>query len=110
MVRGRLCCLVFLLCTAPTWAQTVASPLADDLPRHGVIGLVVVAADSAKPENPQTYPLTVKAVVPGGSPAPTDPSQHIDDGDPRARALVRVAAFCLDWRTIPSVQVPTFVG
>jgi uncharacterized protein len=67
MVRDSLCCLVFLLCSSPTWAQTVASPLADDLPRHGVIGLVVVAADSAKPENPQTNPLTVKAVVPGGS-------------------------------------------
>jgi pimeloyl-ACP methyl ester carboxylesterase len=67
MVRGSFHCLVFLLCSASTWAQTVASPLADDLPRHGVIGLVVMAADSAKPENPRTNPPTVKTIAPGGS-------------------------------------------
>jgi S1-C subfamily serine protease len=67
MAGGRFCCLVFLLCCASTRAQTVASPPADDLPRHGVIGLVVGAADSAKPESPLTNPPTVKTIVPGGS-------------------------------------------
>jgi uncharacterized protein len=67
MARGRFCSLVFLLCSASTWAQTAASPLADDLPRHGAIGLVVVAADGAKPESTQTNPPTVKTIVPGGS-------------------------------------------
>lgn len=67
MVRGCFCCLVFLLCSASTWAQAVASAPSENLPRHGVIGLVVVAADSAKPDDPQTNPPIVRTVVSGGS-------------------------------------------
>lgn len=66
MVRGCFCCLVFLLFSASTWAQAVVSAHSDDLPRHGVIGLVV-AADSARPEDPKTNPPTVRTTVSGGS-------------------------------------------
>ena len=65
--RACFCCLALLSCSAIAPAQTVASPRSDDLPRHGVIGLAVVAADPAKPEDPQTNPPTVKTVVPGGA-------------------------------------------
>ncbi len=40
---------------------------ADDLPRRGVIGLAVAASDSSHPENPETNPLIVTAVVPGSA-------------------------------------------
>lgn len=40
---------------------------ADDLPRHGVIGLTIAAPDLTKPEDPQTNPPTVKAVSPGSA-------------------------------------------
>src|ERR1700691_223781 len=48
-------------------AQSVSPQRTDDLPRHGIIGLVVVPADPAKPANPQTNPLIVKTVVSGGA-------------------------------------------
>jgi pimeloyl-ACP methyl ester carboxylesterase len=48
-------------------AQSIASRHVDDLPRHGVIGLLVVSAEPAQPANPQTNPLVVKTVVPGGA-------------------------------------------
>src|SRR5258708_4114801 len=67
MVRGCFCCLVCLLCSASTWAQAVVSASSENLPRHGVIGLLVVAADSAKPDDPQTNPPIVRTVVSGGS-------------------------------------------
>jgi pimeloyl-ACP methyl ester carboxylesterase len=67
--RAWFCCLALLWCSAIAPAQTVTSAASDDLPRRGVIGLVVVAADTAKPEDPQTNPPTVKTVVPGGAAA-----------------------------------------
>jgi uncharacterized protein len=39
----------------------------DDLPRHGVIGLVVAPFDPSKPVDPKTNPPVVKTVVPGGA-------------------------------------------
>ena len=62
------CCslsLVLLLFSAPADAQGT-SAMADDLPRHGLVGLVVSAADSSKPEYPEMNPPTVKSVVTGG--------------------------------------------
>ena len=41
--------------------------LADDLPRHGVIGVLVSPADPAKPEDPKTNPPTAQTVLPGSS-------------------------------------------
>src|SRR5260221_9577219 len=67
MVVGCFRSLVFLLGSASTWAQAVASASSENLPRHGVIGLLVVAADSAKPDDPQTNPPIVRTVVSGGS-------------------------------------------
>lgn len=67
--RASFCCLALLSCSAIAPAQTVTSVGSDDLPRHGVIGLVIVAADTAKPEDPLTNPPTVKAVVPGSAAA-----------------------------------------
>jgi pimeloyl-ACP methyl ester carboxylesterase len=70
-MKFRACfyCLVVLSCSVIAPAQTVTSARSDDLPRHGVIGLIIVAADTAKPEDPQTNPPTVKTVVPGGAAA-----------------------------------------
>lgn len=65
MVRGCFCCLLLLLCSASTRAQTNASAVSDDLPRHGVIGLVLTP-DVAKPKEPQTNLPTVGTVVSGG--------------------------------------------
>ncbi len=56
-----LSCAVLLLISFPLMAQ------ADDLPRHGVIGLAVTPADITKPEDPKTNPPTVKTVVSGGA-------------------------------------------
>ncbi|HXN99813.1 MAG TPA: PDZ domain-containing protein [Candidatus Acidoferrales bacterium] len=67
--RACFCSLALLSCSAIAAAQTVTSAPSGDLPRHGVIGLVIVAADTAKPEDPQTNPPTVKTVVPGGAAA-----------------------------------------
>ena len=39
----------------------------DDLPRHGVIGLVVAPFDPSKPVDPKSNPPVVKTVVPGGA-------------------------------------------
>jgi uncharacterized protein len=64
-----LCCslsLVLLLISAPTGARSAGPAAAEDLPRHGITGLVVAAADIAKPEDSQTNPPTVKNVVTGG--------------------------------------------
>jgi pimeloyl-ACP methyl ester carboxylesterase len=68
-MKARTCfyTLAFLSCSALASAQTVAAPQGDDLARHGVIGLLVVAADSAKPEDAKTNPPTVKTVVSGGA-------------------------------------------
>src|SRR6266851_3779099 len=59
--------LVLLLISAPAYARSAGPAAADDLPRHGIAGLVVAAADSAKPEDSQTNPPTVKNVVSGGA-------------------------------------------
>jgi len=40
---------------------------ADDLPRHGVIGITLAPLDAARPEDPQTNPPAVKAVSPGSA-------------------------------------------
>jgi pimeloyl-ACP methyl ester carboxylesterase len=48
-------------------ALTAITAYADDLPRHGVIGLTVTPPDITKPENPQTNPPTAKAVRPGSA-------------------------------------------
>ena len=40
---------------------------ADDLPRHGVMGVVVSPSDPAKPEDPKTNPPTAQTVLPGSS-------------------------------------------
>ena len=64
------CCslsLVLLLFSAPADGQSAGSAMADDLPRHGIAGLVVAAADSSKPEDSETNPPTVKSVVTGGA-------------------------------------------
>jgi alpha-beta hydrolase superfamily lysophospholipase len=58
--------VVLLLISAPANARSAGSAAADDLPRHGIAGLIVGAADSAKPEDSQTNPPTVKNVVTGG--------------------------------------------
>jgi uncharacterized protein len=62
-----LCWLACLSNAARANAQSVSGQRIDDLPRHGIIGLVVVSADPAQPANPQTNPLIVKTAVPGGA-------------------------------------------
>jgi membrane-associated protease RseP (regulator of RpoE activity) len=64
------CCslsLVLLVISAPADARSAGSAIADDLPRHGIAGLEVAAADSSKPEDSQTNPPTVKKIVTGGA-------------------------------------------
>jgi hypothetical protein len=64
------CCslsLVLLLVSAPADAWRASSAIAGDLPRHGIAGLEVAAADSAKPEDSQANPPTIKNVVTGGA-------------------------------------------
>lgn len=65
--RACFCFLVFLLCSNQTKAQSAAPAKGEELPRHGVVGLVLAAADSAKPEDAQKNPPTVKTVIPGGA-------------------------------------------
>jgi alpha-beta hydrolase superfamily lysophospholipase len=65
--RACLCFLSFLLCSEFARAQSAAPARGDQLPRHGVIGLVLAAADSGKPEDPQSNPPTIKTVIPGGA-------------------------------------------
>jgi len=60
-------CLVLVLFSGPVNAENAGREAGDDLPRHGVAGLVVTAADSAKPEDAQTNPPIVKTVVSGGA-------------------------------------------
>lgn len=56
----------FLLCILlAIW--TVPATRADDLPRHGVIGLTIAAPDATRPEDFQTNPPTVKVVAPGSA-------------------------------------------
>lgn len=57
----RLSALIF------SAALIVPTLHADDLPRRGTIGLAVAASDSSHPANPETNPLTVTAVAPGGA-------------------------------------------
>ncbi len=57
--------LVLLLISAPADAQSPGTVIAEDLPRHGIAGLVVIAPDSSRPEDSQTNPPTVKEVVTG---------------------------------------------
>jgi len=40
---------------------------ADELPRHGVIGLAVAPPDTTKPDDVHTNPPTVKTVAPGSA-------------------------------------------
>jgi uncharacterized protein len=64
------CCslsLFLLLISAPADARSAGPAVADDLPRHGIAGLVVAAPDSSKPEDSETNPPTVKNVVTGGA-------------------------------------------
>jgi putative serine protease PepD len=58
-------------------AACVSVACADDLPRHGVIGLVVGARDLNEPEDPASNPPTVKKVLPGSA----GQSAHIQPGD-----------------------------
>lgn len=60
-------CLVLLLVSGPANAQNAGPGAGEDLPRHGLVGLVVAPADSAKPEDAQANPPTVKNVVPRGA-------------------------------------------
>jgi len=60
-IQARILCFAILaILFVPTFR-------ADDLPRHGVIGLTIAAPDITKPEDPQTNPPTVKAVAPGSA-------------------------------------------
>jgi membrane-associated protease RseP (regulator of RpoE activity) len=59
--------LVLLSISASGDAWSAGPAAADDLPRHGIAGMVLVAVDSAKPEDSQTNPPTVKNVVIGGA-------------------------------------------
>jgi len=59
--------LVLLLISGSADARSAGSAADDDLRRHGIIGLVVAAPDSSKPEDSQTNPPTVKNVVTGGA-------------------------------------------
>jgi pimeloyl-ACP methyl ester carboxylesterase len=66
-ILAFFCCLAYVSSAASAGAQSITAPPVDNLPRHGVIGLAVVSADITKPANPQTNPLVVKTVVPGGA-------------------------------------------
>lgn len=59
--------LAVLFCSAVSFAQTAQPTATDDLPRHGIAGLAVSPPDLSKPEDPQTNPPTVKAVIPGSA-------------------------------------------
>jgi len=85
-ILAIFCWLACLASGALASAQSVSPQRTDDLPRHGIIGLVVVPADPAKPANPQTNPLIVKTVVSGGAgeAAQIQPGDILDglDGQP----------------------------
>jgi len=68
-VRFSCCslCLVLLQILAPCVGRSTDPVAADDLPRHGIAGLVVGPADSSKPPDRQTNPPTVQTVVKGGA-------------------------------------------
>jgi pimeloyl-ACP methyl ester carboxylesterase len=51
---------------SPSAVRAQAAPL-NDLPRHGVIGLVVAPLDPSKPGDPKTNPPSIKTVVTGGA-------------------------------------------
>jgi uncharacterized protein len=63
--------LPFALAIATLFIATISITSAHaqtrDLPRHGVIGLLVAPPDLTKPEDPATNPPTVKSAVPGGA-------------------------------------------
>ena len=92
-IRSSCCCFAVLFCSAFTGAQTVTSPVADGLPRHAVIGLVVVATDSSRPEDPATNPPMVRTVVSGGpgEAAGIEPSDILLDLD--GQRITSAAAF-----------------
>jgi len=82
-----ICCwLAYLANAVLANAQSIAPQRIGDLPRHGIIGLLVVSADPAQPANPQTNPLVVKKVVSGGAgeAAQIQPGDIVDglDGQP----------------------------
>jgi len=58
-IRGCLLIFIFICSGVSVHAQ--------DLPRHGVIGLAVAAPDASHPEDLKTNPPTVKTVVPGSA-------------------------------------------
>jgi len=62
-MKARVWCSIGIVAFAwvAAWAQT------DNLPRHGVIGLVVTPRDTSKPEDRATNPLTVKSAIAGGA-------------------------------------------
>lgn len=68
-MKSRVClfCFAFLLSTAVAKAQVATTVNLGGLPRHGVIGLVIAAADGTKPEDTKTNPATVKSAVKGGA-------------------------------------------
>ncbi len=66
-ILAIFCWLAYLSSAAVASAQSVSPQRIDDLPRHGIIGLVIVSADPARPANPPTNPLIVKTVVSGGA-------------------------------------------
>jgi uncharacterized protein len=60
-----------ILATAASRSALAQAPPTNDLPRHGVIGLIVAPLDPSRPGDPKTNPPTVKTVVPdsGGAAA-----------------------------------------
>jgi alpha-beta hydrolase superfamily lysophospholipase len=56
--------IIYLILLA---AISVPTLHAQDLPRHGVIGLTLSPPDITKPEDPKTNPPTVKTVAPGSA-------------------------------------------
>ena len=85
-ILAILCWLAYLSNAVLANAQAISPQRIDDLPRHGMIGLVVVPADPVEPVNPQTNPLIVKTVVSGGpgEAAQIQPGDIVDglDGQP----------------------------
>src|SRR6202167_667900 len=66
-ILAVFCWLAYLASAVLANAQSISPQRIDDLPRRGIIGLLVVSADPAQPANPQTNALVVKTVVSGGA-------------------------------------------
>jgi pimeloyl-ACP methyl ester carboxylesterase len=66
---GTVLAAFICLTSAAPFAPRVRSQAATatDLPRHGIIGLVVAPVDPSKPGDASTNPPVVKTVVPGGA-------------------------------------------